>query len=156
MTPQPKSFYAQLPAKRMAAGALILNAQQDILLVEPTYKPYWEIPGGLVEVGESPQHACQREIMEELGLQLPIGRLLCIDYTSETEARTESLQFIFSVSLPQTYQIHLQSQELLSWGFYPLEAAQKKTHPQLAQRLENALSASISNQTFYLEDQKKA
>lgn len=156
MNPQPKSFYAQLPAKRMAAGALILNAAQEILLVEPTYKPYWEIPGGLVEVGESPQKACQREIHEELGLELFVGRLLCIDYTSETEARTESLQFIFSATLPKSFQIQLQHQELLSWGFYPLHVAQKKTHPQLTQRLEHALSASISNQTFYLEDQKKA
>jgi ADP-ribose pyrophosphatase YjhB (NUDIX family) len=38
----------------MAAGALLFDEDGRILLVEPTYKPYWEIPGGVVEADESP------------------------------------------------------------------------------------------------------
>ncbi|MBX6722278.1 MAG: NUDIX hydrolase, partial [Dactylosporangium sp.] len=38
-----------------------------VLLVRPTYKPYWDIPGGYVQPGESPLAACKREIRASLG-----------------------------------------------------------------------------------------
>ena len=41
-------FYQSLPKKRMAAGCLFFDAHGWILLVKPTYKPTWEIPGGVV------------------------------------------------------------------------------------------------------------
>src|SRR4051794_6081139 len=42
----------------------------------PTYKAYWDIPGGYVEPGETPRDACVREVYEELGIRPPIGKLL--------------------------------------------------------------------------------
>jgi hypothetical protein len=38
--------FLSLPAVYVGSGALITNAANEILLVEPTYKPGWEIPGG--------------------------------------------------------------------------------------------------------------
>jgi ADP-ribose pyrophosphatase YjhB (NUDIX family) len=63
-----KSFYQSLPAKRMAAGCLFFNSEKQVMLVKPTYKPTWEIPGGITELNESPKLCCQREVSEELGL----------------------------------------------------------------------------------------
>ena len=64
------SFYARLPAKRVAAGALCQDAAGRVLLVEPTYKDVWELPGGMVEADESPLAACRRELREELGIEV--------------------------------------------------------------------------------------
>jgi 8-oxo-dGTP diphosphatase len=44
---------------RVAAGVLFRDAVGRVLLVKPTYKDGWEIPGGYVEVGESPP-SCPR------------------------------------------------------------------------------------------------
>jgi 8-oxo-dGTP pyrophosphatase MutT (NUDIX family) len=35
-----------------------------VRVVRPAYKEYLEIPGGCVEVGETPYEACVREVRE--------------------------------------------------------------------------------------------
>src|SRR5512139_1349190 len=89
-------FYHSLPQKRMGAGCVFFDEQGRVLLVRPTYKPTWEIPGGVVEQNESPRDCCRREVREEIGLERQIGDLLVVDYNSPTEAKTESLMFIFN------------------------------------------------------------
>ena len=44
-----------------------------VLLCQLTYKQDWDLPGGVVEVGESPQLAVGREVEEELGLTIRAG-----------------------------------------------------------------------------------
>jgi 8-oxo-dGTP diphosphatase len=56
------------------------DAAGRVLLVRPTYKEHWEIPGGMVEASESPHEAPAREVAEELGIDRPVGRLLCVDW----------------------------------------------------------------------------
>ena len=65
-----KAFIATLPTRRLAAGALIRNERGEMLLVKPNYKDGWILPGGTVEAGEAPKPGCEREIVEELGLDL--------------------------------------------------------------------------------------
>ena len=58
------------PEKRVSSIGFILNKEQKILLVKPSYYPYWHLPGGFVDEGESPLQAVAREIFEELNLDL--------------------------------------------------------------------------------------
>ncbi len=55
-------------AETLAAGVLLFDDRDRVLLVDPTYKPGWEFPGGIVEPGEAPAHAGVREVAEELGI----------------------------------------------------------------------------------------
>ena len=66
----------------MGAGCLLFNSEDEILIVKPTYKDYWTLPGGVVEQNESPRDACMREVKEEIGIEIVPKRLVCIDYTS--------------------------------------------------------------------------
>lgn len=122
----------------MGSGALFFNENNQILLVEPSYKPTWEIPGGVVEAHESPRGCCEREILEELGLQIKTGRLLGIDYNETTETRLESLMFIFDggvLSDAQIELIQLQADELLSFRFFSRDALPQNFSPTLKKRV---------------------
>ena len=68
MSSPPDDYTATLPRKRMGSAVLLRDRDGRILLVEPTYKDYWELPGGVVEADESPYDAAVRELAEELGL----------------------------------------------------------------------------------------
>jgi len=70
-----------LPRLPVSAGALIWDGSGRILVLRPTYKPGWTVPGGQVEeTGESPWEGCQREVREETGLEITSGRLACVDF----------------------------------------------------------------------------
>ena len=133
-----------------AAGALFLDGAGRVLLVEPTYKPTWEIPGGGVEPGETPREACARELHEELGLVLEPGRLLVVDWAPR-EGVDRAL-FVFDGGvLDAEAQIRLPADELASWAYVPLEEVPRRAAPWLARRISAAYAARAEGVTRYLE-----
>ena len=69
-----------LPRKRAISQLLVRDTEGRVLLCELTYKRDWDLPGGVVEVGESPKLAVAREVREELGLDLEPDDLLLTDW----------------------------------------------------------------------------
>ena len=69
-----------LPRKRAISQMLVRDPEGRVLLCQLTYKRDWDLPGGVVEVGESPRLAVQREVEEELGLEIEPGDLLLTDW----------------------------------------------------------------------------
>ena len=52
-----------------------------LLVLKPTYKRHWTIPGGQLEAdGETPWQACRRETREECGIEIERGRVVCDDF----------------------------------------------------------------------------
>jgi RimJ/RimL family protein N-acetyltransferase/8-oxo-dGTP pyrophosphatase MutT (NUDIX family) len=81
---EPESFRSLLnsflPRKRAISQMLVRDPDGRVLLCQLTYKRDWDLPGGVVEVGESPRLAVQREVEEELGLDIEPGGLLLTDW----------------------------------------------------------------------------
>ncbi|WP_300012131.1 NUDIX hydrolase [Pseudonocardia sp.] len=135
-----------------AAGALFVDDEGRVLIVEPTYKPRWEIPGGQVERGETPREACLRELREELGLDLPLGRLLVVDWAPHV--RDEHVRFVFdggTLTDAQLDGIELTTGELASWAFLPPDELFVMLTPRLVRRVTAALEARGEGVTSYLE-----
>jgi 8-oxo-dGTP diphosphatase len=143
------------PAKRMAAGAFLLNQQGQLLIVKPTYRDDWLIPGGMIEEHESPRQACVREVWEEIGLTLAITRLLCVEYQSRDGSKSENIQFIFDggvLSEAQIQQMVIPSDELAEYTFIPYPDALQLLNKKLGRRIGHAIHARAQQQVVYLED----
>ncbi|MZD09756.1 NUDIX domain-containing protein [Streptomyces sp. SID5785] len=138
---------------RMASGALFFDAQGRVMLLEPTYKDYRDIPGGYVEVGESPLQACVREVREELGIEPEIGRLLVVDW-APSPAEGDKLLYLFDggvLSERLQAEIVLQASEIKSYAFHPVDEVDDLTIPRLARRVRAAVSARHDGSVAYLE-----
>ena len=83
------------PRKRVAAEVLIHGTAGHLLLVDPSYKPGWDVPGGMAEANEPPLHAARRELHEELGLTLDRMALLCVDWVAPHGPWDDLLVFVF-------------------------------------------------------------
>ncbi len=114
-----ETWYAGLPGVVVSAGALITDPNGQVLLVKPNYRDYWTVPGGICEHGEAPQDGCSREVGEELGLQIPVGQLLVIDWVAPFGMRARPMMhFIFDGGeLQDGRAIVLQEAELDDYRF---------------------------------------
>ena len=86
---------AKQARKRVSADAIVRDSSGRILLVDPVYKPDWDLPGGMAEANEPPAAAVRRELQEELGLNVTVGGLLCVDWVSPHGPWDDLLNFIF-------------------------------------------------------------
>jgi ADP-ribose pyrophosphatase YjhB (NUDIX family) len=138
---------------RVSSGAVFVNEAGEVLMVRPTYKSYWDVPGGYVEPGESPRAACIREVREELGISPDIGRLLVVDW-APAEGEGDKLLFLFDGGVLAGYlidRIELQVSEVDQHAFYPAAELPGVTIPRLVRRLSAALGARRDGDTRYLE-----
>lgn len=151
--PTRAAFYAGLPRKRVGAGALITDARGRVLIVEPTYKSAWEVPGGVVEASETAAAACQRECREELGIDLTVGRLLVAEHQTDHGYRGDSIMFIYdSGVLADSSAIRLAEAEVKSFRFVPTQDLASLTTPKLARRLTYAVTARAEGIVVELEN----
>lgn len=145
-------FWASLPRKRVGAGLVVVDAENRVLLVEPTYKPGWEVPGGMVELGEAPRAAARREAMEELGIDVEVGRLLVIDWRPPGRRPDDGLMLLYECGPLDVADIVLQQEELRSWRWCGPREISERTSPSLARRLAAAINAAATGGVLELED----
>ncbi len=131
-----------LPRKRAISQMLIRDHDDRVLLCQLTYKQDWDLPGGVVEVGESPQVAVAREVTEELGLAIPAGPLLLTDWLPPWGGWDDALCLVFDGGVHDASvadQIVKQPREIRSAEFLALEHVREHCADFTARRIEAAL-----------------
>jgi 8-oxo-dGTP diphosphatase len=147
---QSRSGVPRIPA---SAGALIFDVSGRLLILKPSYKKRWTIPGGQIDAnGESPWDACRRETREECGLELGDGRLVCVDFLRPKPGRPGGVRFLFhcgTLTDRQLSAIRLQDDEIEQHRFAePTEATSLLSGP-IRRRVAHGLGAT---RCIYLED----
>ncbi len=153
-----RGTYKNLAVKPVAAGALFFNDKNELLIVKPHYRDDWLIPGGMSNENESPYATCLREVKEELGLELPIGPFLGVDYKTPDYERGEGFQFVFYggiLSDAQIQSIKLQADELSEYRFVTISQALELLALRLKRKIPEFIEAYSKRQAVYLEDGKQ-
>ncbi len=148
---------ATQPRKRVGADVLIRDQQGRILLVDPKYKPDWDLPGGMSEANEPPAETIHRELQEELDLDLRAGQLLCLDWVEPHGPWDDSLMLIFdggSLRADQIAGLKLLDGELRAYEFCAVEDARTRLRPYVWRRVAEALQALETSQPQYLHNGK--
>ena len=145
---------SRLPRKRVAGGALIRDVDDRILFVVPSYKPYLDIPGGVAEADESPLSACRREVQEEIGLTLSVGRLLVVDWVPAHGVWPDGVMFVFDggrLTREECAELKPTDDELVELKLLTFKNAEPLLRPSMARRIDSAVSALSESEPRYLE-----
>jgi 8-oxo-dGTP diphosphatase len=140
------------PSQVLASGVLVWDEGGRLLMVKTHSRSTLILPGGLVERGESPAVAGHREVLEEVGLNVSVGRLLAVEHLEAEGERPSSVQFVFdSDPVVGSPTLTLQQDEIadIRW-LEPAEAV--ALHGVRGQaRLRAALSAHSGGPTAFLD-----
>jgi len=136
-------YYAHLARVRQGAGALITTDDGRIVMIDTTYRDFYEIPGGAVEAGESAPAACARECREELGIDVAVGRLLAVEHQNDGDERGDSVMFIYDGGSVASEDLARRSPDPEVAAVVLVEPADLDavTVPRLADRIRGALTA---------------
>jgi 8-oxo-dGTP diphosphatase len=152
----------QPPRIPASASALIFDEAGRLLILKPNYKPGWTVPGGQVEAhGESPWDACRRETLEECGLTVERGRLVCVDFLTPRPQRPDAahrpggVRFLFdcgTLSSELLKTITLQAEEIEDHRLAPMAEALALLSGPLRRRVSKAAGAK---RCLYLENGRR-
>ena len=143
-----------LPRKRLIAHVLIRDDEGRVLLCETQFKVDWELPGGIVEPGESPRLGAIREVREELGVDRALGQLLVADWLPPYLGWDDATEMIFDGGLMTPAELPglvLQPTEIRQVRFCTLAEAAPLVTP-LAHRRLSVAAGLGPGQFAYLED----
>lgn len=146
---------AKQARKRVAADVLLRDHAGRVLLVNPTYKPGWDLPGGMAESNEPPHEAAVRELREELDYPVVLGRLLVVDWVPPYGPWDDLLAFVFDggiITDAQAACLRPHDAELSEVAFMPLGTACGLLKPRLRRRLDAAIRAAGNESPAYLYD----
>ncbi len=143
-----------VPAIPVAAGALIFDRRGRLLILKPTYKTAWTIPGGVMEAdGETPWQACRREVREECGIDVRAGRLACMDFRRPRPGNPGGIRFLFDCGRAGDEDlagIVLQPEEISEYRLAPLPDALTLLRGPIRRRVRAATRGPRA--LVYLED----
>lgn len=145
---------SRLPTKRLIAQGVLRTSDDRVLLCELTYKKDWDLPGGVVDPGESPADCVVREVREELGLDVTAGPLIAVNWLPPYRGWDDALLCLFDLGLVEkslTDGLTLQRREIKAVHWAGIEDVAARVAPYTARMLAEVAMGHAEG-TRYLED----
>ena len=141
--PCPKTWMQTLAKRHTASGAFIFNDQDQLLILKPSYKDGWNLPGGVTDEFESPYQTVIRECKEETNLNIEIQDLVLVDYIQEIikDKKYDHVEFYFTVIVENISNIQIDNEEIIDYKFIDIKEAEDFLSPKYYQKLQAVLTA---------------
>jgi len=144
-------YHASDPTElRISVSAVVwrpaAGARRELLLMQRSDNAHWGLPGGYVELGESVADAAAREVFEETGVRIAVGRLvgvysdpasMVIEYAGGRRVHAVNLCF---EAAPVGRGTPTTPDEALASGYFALEALPEPLVPIHRVRIEDAVA----------------
>jgi RimJ/RimL family protein N-acetyltransferase/ADP-ribose pyrophosphatase YjhB (NUDIX family) len=147
-----------LPRKRAISQMLVRDTAGRVLLCRLTYKNDWDLPGGVVEVHESPQVAVSREVEEELALVVEAGTLLLTDWLPSWSGWDDAICLVFDGGVHDPAILDdavLETREIRAAEFCTPEQVRERCADFTARRVESALAHARGEGPAYTESGRR-
>ncbi len=103
---------------RVTGAIVLVRVAGDLLLIRPSYRPWYAVPGGRVGWGEQPRHAAARELAEEVGLSVAPDALLALGEFVVRHSHIEDHVHAFELRLSAHPPLRIDSREIVWAGFH--------------------------------------
>lgn len=87
---------------KVRSRAVILSKEKLLVVRHAQGQDFYALPGGHMDPGETPRECMRREIIEELGVEPEVGRLLYV-YTYTNREGVPSVEFFFEITNGEAY-----------------------------------------------------
>lgn len=90
--------------RKSGAAVVLINSENQIALIKvfryPAQVESWEIPGGGIEDGQTPRETAKNEVLEELGINIPLKELQPLGGFFPSNSLSNEYQHIFRCAIP--------------------------------------------------------
>ena len=126
--------------KPITVGVRLLMVKDgQVVLVKHVYEPFWYLPGGMVESGETLETAVQREAQEEVGATLHDLQLFGV-YTNFLRGKSDHVVVFIS----QVFELTCEGDDEIEYcRLYPLDMLPDQTSTGTANRIQEYLDGKI-------------
>ncbi len=138
-----KTWMSTLAKRHTASGAFIFSAQNQLLILKPSYKDGWNLPGGVSDQFESPYQTVIRECKEETNLDIHIKDLVLIDYSRKIidDYEHDYIEFYFTATVKNLSEIQIDKEEIIDYKFVDITESQNYLTQNYHTRLTAFLNA---------------
>jgi ADP-ribose pyrophosphatase YjhB (NUDIX family) len=142
-------YFAQHPKSvRVSVSAVVWRepGARDLLLIQRSDHRHWGLPGGFVEPGESVSDAAAREVLEETGFRVEVGRLVGVysdpaqHVVEYPDGRVVQLVNLCFEARPLSREAPKTPEEALATGFFPLDRLPEPMVPIHGMRIADAVA----------------
>ncbi|MDP3897901.1 MAG: NUDIX domain-containing protein [Mesorhizobium sp.] len=134
-------FLLARPMTLGVRGVIFDRDANAVFLIEHTYVPGWQLPGGGVEPGETMLDALARELMEEGNIELTAPPELKSIHHNRHASRRDHVGVYLVTGFRQTAP-HVPDREIKAAGFFALDALPENTTPGTLRRIEEVLGGA--------------